>query len=142
MRLIALLSVSLAAASASAQDASPRTGEVLATQCAAYAAAAQGSSAQAPREDPCRAYVMGFFRVVKQRQDAELTAMLQGQPVAAADRPCFAMPTDRTVSYPELAEKIAAHAAAHPEFGPQPAEALVEAALAANYPCPTPDAPR
>lgn len=141
-RSLAVL-VLLSAAPAAAQDASPRTGETLAAQCAAYAAAAaQGQSAETLRADPCRAYLMGYFRTVKQAQDAELTARLQGQPAAPSVTPCFAMPTDRTVPYTELAEKVAAHAAAHPEFAPKPADEFTHAALAASYPCPAPDSPR
>jgi hypothetical protein len=112
----------------------------MAAACRAFAAQPEGYHRTPPGlSDPCRKFLEGFFRTLKDKTDAELKAKAQDiqSPKPAA---CVRMPD--VLTYRDFASRIAAFDAANPALRTGPALDLAQKTLEANFPCPEPERPR
>lgn len=140
MRLIAFfLSVSILPAAAWANVV--QNGGELADSCAAFAAQPDGySKTPAGLQDRCRKFLEGYFRTLKEKNDAELKAKAENVNAPAPSGPCVRMPD--TLTYRDFASRIAKFAAANPASRTGSPFDLAQKTLEADFPCPIPEKPR
>ncbi|HAH08602.1 MAG TPA: hypothetical protein DCL54_13990 [Alphaproteobacteria bacterium] len=124
----ALLGLGLAITLAAPALAAITTGAELNAACVTYN---QGAD---EKRDPCRRYLEGYFRILADRNDADFKARAQNLNKPGPARPCVRMPDKLT--YRAFSQQIAAHFAANPALGSEPAIVLADKTLEANYPCP------
>lgn len=133
-----LLALSLCAA-ASANVV--KNGGELADACSAFAGqtADYGKTPEGLR-DPCRKFLEGYFRTLKDKNDAELKAKAENVNAPAPAGTCVRMPD--VLTYRDFAGRIGKFAAANPSSRTGSPVDLAQKTLEAEFPCPEPDKPR
>lgn len=126
-----------AAASANAV----KDGGELADRCAIFASQPEGYS-KTPEglRDTCRKFLEGYFRTLKDKNDAELRAKAESVNAPKPLGPCVRMPD--VLTYRDFAGRIAAFSAANPALRSGSPVDLAQKTLENAFPCPIPDKPR
>jgi CRISPR/Cas system-associated protein Cas10 (large subunit of type III CRISPR-Cas system) len=140
MRRAVLFFASLGLCQAAAAATLQNGGE-LAAACRAFAAQPEGyHKTPEGQADPCRKFLEGYFRTLRDQADAELKARSQDAYAPKPARPCVQMPD--LLTYRDFAERIVRFDAAHPDQRADTAFALAQDTLEAAFPCPEPQRPR
>jgi hypothetical protein len=118
-----------------------KNGGELADACAAFAGQADGYS-RSPEglRDPCRKFLEGYFRTLKDKNDAELKAKAEQVEAPAPPGPCVRMPD--TLTYRDFAGRIAKFTTANSALRSGSPVDLAQKTLENDFPCPVPDKPR
>jgi hypothetical protein len=113
-----------------------KNGAEMAAACAAFAGQPDGYHRTPPGlTDPCRKFLEGYFRTLKDKTDAELKAKAQN--IQSPPAVCVRMPD--VLTYRDFAGRIAAFAAAYPARRNGSALDLAQATLEDQFPCPEPE---
>jgi hypothetical protein len=117
-----------------------KSGGELAAACAVFVEKPEGYHRTSQgASDPCRKFLEGYFRTLKDKTDGELKAKAQNI-ASPKSGPCVRMPD--VLTYRDFAGRIAAFNAANPALRTGAALDLAQKTLEANFPCPEPVPPR
>lgn len=134
MRVLTVLCLFFAAIAPSNASVFRSAGD-MAGACRAFAAQPDGFH-RTPEgvADPCRKFLDGFFRTLKDKNDAELKAKAEQVRAPAPAGPCVRMPD--VLTFRDFATRIAAYDAANPDLRAGSPVALAQKTLEAAFPCP------
>jgi hypothetical protein len=118
-----------------------KNGGELADACSAFAGQPDGyAKTPSGLSDPCRKFLEGYFRTLKDKNDAELKAKAEQVEAPAPAGPCVRMPD--VLTYRDFAGRIGKFAAANTGLRSGSPVELAQKTLEAEFPCPEPDKPR
>lgn len=137
MRRVAFILAFLALPGAAHANVVKNGGE-LADACSAFAAQPDGyAKTPSGLSDPCRKFLEGYFRTLKDKNDAELKAKAEQVNAPSPPGPCVRMPD--VLTYRDFAGRIAAFAAANVSSRAGSPVDLAQKTLEAAFPCPEPE---
>jgi hypothetical protein len=140
MRRVVSLAALLALSAAASADV-VKTGGELADSCAAFSARPDGyGRTPAGLADPCRKFLEGYFRTLKDKNDAELKSKAEQVEAPKPSGPCVRMPD--TLTYRDFGGRIAKYAAANASVRSGTPFDLAQKTLENDFPCPEPTTPR
>ncbi len=118
-----------------------KTGGELSDTCSSFAAQPDGYG-KTPEglRDPCRKFLEGYFRTLKDKRDAELRARAENANAPPPTGGCVRMPD--VLTYRDFAGRIAKFAAANAPLRSGSPVDLAQKTLEAEFPCPVPEKPR
>jgi hypothetical protein len=140
MRRVAAFVASLALCAGASATVVKNGGE-LADACSVFAGQPEGFG-KTPEglRDPCRKFLEGYFRTLKDKNAAELKAKAEQVNAPAPPSACVRMPD--VLTYRDFAGRIGTFAAANPQDRAGSPVALAQKTLETNFPCPEPERPR
>lgn len=140
MRRIATFFACLALSAAASANV-VKTGGELADACSAFAAQPDGySKTPEGQRDSCRKFLEGFFRTLKDKNDAELKAKAEQVNSPSPPGPCVRMPD--VLTYRDFAGRIGKAGAADAALRAGSPVDLAQKTLESEFPCPEPERPR
>lgn len=118
-----------------------KSGGELAQSCAAFAAQPEAyGRSPAGLLDPCRKFLEGFFRTLKDKNAAELKAKAEQVDAPKPSGPCVRMPD--VLTYRDFAGRIVKFDAANAALRSGTPFDLAQKTLENDFPCPEPAKPR